>query len=83
MKSDLAHEVKLSHIQANHELCLAMNDSAIGIGEVLQQKCDSKWRPIFFFSRKLLETETWYSTFGGELVATFSAMRYFCQCLEG
>ena len=36
-----------------------------------------------FFSRKLTDTETRYSTFDRELLAVVAALRHFCFLLEG
>lgn len=83
IKAMLQETAKLSHIQPNQELCLAVDASAIGIGAVLQQKCDADWKPISFFSKKLTETEKRYSTFSRELLAAFSVIRHFRQLLEG
>ena len=83
VKEMLSDATRLSHIQHNRELCLAVDASAIGIGAVLQQECHSGWRPISFFSRKLTGAETRYSTFGRELLATFAAIRHYRQLLEG
>ena len=58
VKSDLAGPIKLWDIQANNEMFLVVDASAIGIGEVLQQKYDSLWWPISLYSRKLPGTET-------------------------
>jgi hypothetical protein len=35
----------------------------------MQQKSDNHWRPLGFFSRKLTDTESRYSTFDRESVA--------------
>ena len=39
----LEDTTKLSHIQPDCELCLAVDASATGIGAVLQQKCNNDW----------------------------------------
>ena len=83
VKAMLEDTTKLSHIQPDGELCLAVDASATGIGAVLQQKCNNNWRPISFFSRKLTDAETRYSTFSKELLASFSALRHFRQLLKG
>ena len=80
MRSDTT---KLSHIQPNCELCLVVYASAIGIGAVQQQKYESEWKPISFFTRKLTEAETRCNTFSREMLATFAAIRHYRQFLEG
>ncbi len=48
---------------ANAELSLATDASDTHIGGVMQQKSGDHWRPLGFFSRKLTDTESHYSTF--------------------
>ena len=74
VKEMLSDTTKLSHIQPNRELCLAVDASEIRIEAVLQQKYESEWKPISFFSRKLTEVEIRQNTFGRELVTTFAAI---------
>ena len=83
VKATLGDTTKLSCIQPDSELCLAVDASATGIGAVLQQKCNNDWQPISFFPRKLTDAETRYSTFSRELLASFSALGHFRQLLEG
>ena len=83
IKLDLSNATKLSYIRPNAELCLATDASNYAIGAVLQQKEDDAWRPIAFFSKKLSDTESRYSTFGRELLAAYAAVRHFRHLLEG
>ena len=83
VKEMLPDTTKLSHIQPNRELSLAVDASAIRIGAVLQLKYESEWKPISFFSRKLTEAETRYSSFGRELQAKFVTILHYQQLLEG
>ena len=41
------------------------------------------WQPLSFFSRKLTDTETRYSTFYRELLVVVAALRHFRFLLEG
>ena len=83
IKAMLSNTIKSFHIQPNHELCLAVDTSAVAFGAVLQRRCKSEWRPILFFSRKLTEAETRYSTFDRELLAKFAAILYYRPLLKG
>lgn len=38
---------------------------------------------LVFFSQKLKPAETWYSTFGRELLGVYLAVRHFRYILEG
>jgi hypothetical protein len=43
----------------------------------MQQKSGDHWRPLGFFSRKLTDTESRYSTFDRELLAAQAAIEHF------
>ena len=53
------------------------------VGAALEQFEDGTWRPIGFFSRKLSETESRYSTYDRELLAVYAAIKFFQRILEG
>ena len=54
------------------------------MGAALQQRPHGgDWQPLSFFSRKLTDTETRYSTFNRELLAVVGALRHFQFLLEG
>jgi hypothetical protein len=50
---------------------------------VMQQKSGDHWRPLGFFSHKLTDTESRYSTFDRELLAAFAAICHFRHFCEG
>ncbi len=50
---------------------------------ILQQKSGNHWRPLGFFSRKLTDTESHYSTFDRELLAAHAAIKHFRHFCEG
>ncbi len=52
-------------------------------GGVLQQLAGGSWQSLAFYSKKLSGAGTRYSTFDGELLATFSADRHFRFLLGG
>jgi hypothetical protein len=41
----------------------------------MQQKSGDHWQPLGFFSRKLTDTESRYSTFDRELLAAHAAIK--------
>jgi cleavage and polyadenylation specificity factor subunit 1 len=49
----------------------------------MQQKSGDHWRPLGFFSRKLADTESRYSTFDRELLAAQAAIKHFRHFCEG
>ena len=63
--------------------CLTGDPSDHAVGPALQQKVDNAWQLIAFFSKELTDTESYYSTFGRELYAAYSAVRHFCHLLAG
>ena len=73
MKFDLANAVKLSHIQANHELWMLLPVE-------LQQKCDSIVDQYPFSLENCLRQKRGIVPL--ELLAIFSAVRYFHRLLE-
>ena len=44
---------------------------------------DNEWQPLAFFSKRLQDRETRYSTFGRELLAAYLGIRHFRHLLEG
>jgi len=79
----LVAAVPLQHPSPDAELSLATDASDSHIGGVMQQKTGNHWRPLGFFSRKLSETESRYSTFDRELLAAFSAIKHFQHFCKG
>lgn len=83
VKQSLASAVLLTHFDPNGSLSLAVDASDKAVGGVLQQWSKDTWRPLAFFSRRLLPAETRYSTFSRELLAIYAAVRHFRHVLEG
>ena len=79
----LCAAAKLAHPQKDPVLSLAVDASDHHVGGVLQQHCGGHWQPLAFFSRKLTETETRYSTLDRELLACVAAIRHFRYLVEG
>jgi hypothetical protein len=66
--------VPLQHPAPNAELSLATDASDTHIGGVMQQKSGDHWGSLGFFSCKLTDTESHYSTFDRELLAAHAAI---------
>jgi hypothetical protein len=79
----LAAAVPLQHPAPQAKLSLATNTSDTHIGGVMQQKSGDHWGPLGFFSRKLTDTESHYSTFNRELLAAHAVIRHFYHFCEG
>jgi hypothetical protein len=73
----LAAAVTLQHPASNAELSLATDASDTHIRGVMQQKSGDHWQPLGFFSCKLTDTESHYSTFDHELLAAHAAIKHF------
>ena len=82
-RTSLCAAAKLAHPQKDPVLSLAVDASDHHVGGVLQQHCGGHWQPLAFFSRKLTETETRYSTLDRELLACVAAIRHFRYLVEG
>jgi hypothetical protein len=61
----------------------ATDPSDTHVGGVLQQLNGGSWQPLVFYSKRLTEAGTRYSTVDRELLAAFSAVRHFRFLLEG
>jgi hypothetical protein len=75
----LAAVVPLQHPAPNAELSLTTDASNTHIGGVMQQKSGDHWQPLGFFSRKLTDRESRYSTFDRKLLAAQAAIKHFCN----
>jgi hypothetical protein len=83
VKRLLAAAVPLQHPSPTAELSLATDASNTHIGGVMQQKSGNHWQPLGFFSRKLTDTKSRYSTFDRELLAAHAAIKHFRHFCEG
>ncbi|GFW89804.1 transposon Ty3-G Gag-Pol polyprotein [Trichonephila clavipes] len=79
-KQALADAALLAHPSPSAPLALHASDYAIG--GALHQVVDSELQPLAFFSRKLTSSEKSYSAYDRELLAMYSAIRYFRYMLE-
>jgi hypothetical protein len=82
-KAALVAAVPLCHPAPNAVLSLSVDASNSHVGGVLQQQVGKSWKPLAFFSKKLAQSESKYSTFDRELLAKFSTICHFRFLLEG
>ena len=83
-KAALTDATHLAHPIQEAELSLAVDASNHHVGAALQQRSTGGvWQPLSFFSRKLPDTETRYSTFDRELLAVVATLHHFRFLLEG
>ena len=82
-KNALATAAELSHPVSGAPLSLSTDASSTHVGAALHQVVGGVFQPLSFFSAKLKEPETRYSTFDRELLAIFSALRHFRFTVEG
>lgn len=82
-KTMLREAAMLAHPAPSAVLAIMSDASDTGIGAALQQLVDNCWQPLGFFSRKLSEAESKYSTYDRELLAIFTAVKHFRFMLEG
>ena len=76
-KKSIVDAVKPGFLSRTAPLILRTDASASAIGAALEQVEEGFPRPIGFFSRKLSDTETRYSTYDRELLAIFVAIKNF------
>ena len=62
---------------------LVCDASNVAVGAVVQQRSGQHVEPLMFFSRKLKESQTHYSTYDKELLAIYLAVKHFQYLLEG
>lgn len=82
-KSALANAALLAHSTEAVPLILTTDASDTAIGATLKQHIQSEIKPIAFFSKKLSDAQRRYSAYDRELLAIYSAVKYFKYLLEG
>ena len=82
-KQALTNVTRLAFPDQSSQLVLSVDASNFAVGASLHQSSDNLLQPLAFFSRKLSDTESRYSTFGRELLAIYLAIRHFRYYLEG
>ena len=83
-KATLTDAANLAHPWQEAELSMALDVSIHYRGAGLQQQSPrGEWQPLSFFSRKLTDTQTRYSSIDRELLGLVAALRHFRFLLEG
>ena len=84
LKSKLASAPVLSIYSPHDATELHCDASTLGFGAVLmQRKSDSKYHPIFYFSKRTIEVENRYHSFELETLAIINALKRFRSFLLG
>lgn len=83
IKQALSDATLLNFLDPDCPLELVCDASNIAIGAVLQQRKSDCIAPLMFFSRKLKDSQTHYSTYDKELLAIYQAVKHFQFMLEG
>lgn len=81
-KDKLASATLLAYPIENAKIVLAVDASNTCIGGAVHQINNGKLEPLGFFSKKLTNAETKYSTYDRELLAIYRSIRYFKHMLE-
>ena len=74
LKHHLSEAVELAYPLPNATYTITADASSFAIGACLHQVIDGDSSPLRFFSRKLSDTETHYSTFDKELLAALKTL---------
>lgn len=82
-KDDLANATLLAHPAPSASIMLCTDASDSAMGAVVHQIVDGEPQPIAFFSRKFSPAQCKYSTYDRELLAIYTAIKYFRHLLEG
>ena len=82
-KAALADATLLAYPVPDAQTAITVDASDVAVGGVLEQRVNSQWKPLAFFSRQLRKPELKYSTFDRELLALHLAIRHFRYFLEG
>lgn len=82
-KLQLSEATALVHPSSTAQLAVMVDASDNAIGAVIQQNVNGEWQPLGFFSKRLDATQQRYSTYDRELLAAYSAIKYFRHVIEG
>lgn len=83
LKDELQKNVMLCFPDMTKPISIASDASQLAIGAVLQQLVKDTWLPIAFYSKRLMPSQTRYSTFDRELLAAKEAVKHFRHFIEG
>lgn len=82
-KRALANATLLAHPDASLPWGLFTDASDTAMGAVLQQRFKNEWQPLAFFTKGFSPAQRKYSAYDRELLAVYSAIRYFRFMIEG
>jgi len=83
LKQAVSEATELSFPIPNAPLTITADASSAAIGACLHQVVDGESKPLSFFSRKLSERESRYSTFDRELLAVFDSIKKWKYFVSG
>lgn len=84
LKKKLTEAPVLALFDNNSDTELHCDASSIGFGAILLQKDkDSKWHPVFYFSKRTTEAESKFHSYELETLAIVYALRRFRVYLQG
>jgi hypothetical protein len=81
-KESLSRATLLTHPDPSAQLALVTDASTTIMGAVLQQRVNSAWQPLAFFSKMLNSAQQKYSAYDREPLAIYEAVKYFRHKLE-
>lgn len=81
-KTSVANATLLVHPLENVPLSLTVDASDFANGAVIDQLEHGIWKPLGFYSKKLSPAQVKYSTYDSELLAVYSAIKYFQHFIE-
>lgn len=82
-KEELVQATVLSFPIPNAVIGVKIDASAFAMGASLEQYINNTWKPLAFYSKKFNNAQMKYSTYDRELLAIYSAIKYFRYFLEG
>lgn len=83
VKDSLAETTLLSHPKLGAPLAVTVDASDFAMGGVLQQFIEKGCQPFAFLSKTLTPAQQKFSAYDRELLAIYTAVKYFRHTLEG
>lgn len=83
LKNELSNATLLAHPSPDLPIILSVDASDFAVGASLQQLSDNTLQPLGFYSKRLSDAQSKYSTYDRELLAAYQAVKYFKFMLEG
>ncbi|BHF72566.1 hypothetical protein SprV_0401563300 [Sparganum proliferum] len=79
IKNSLADATLFAHLAPEAQLSIMVDAATVDVGAVLQQPLAGPTRPLAFFSKKLLPSETRYGTFNREPLDIYVTVKHFLE----